>query len=173
MTVTEIALDDRWAYGPGIQHGGFLLELLAGHAVTTQHPHPLSTSAHFLSAAQLGPAQVHLTRLREGRSTTVTRVQLVQQDRACLDVVITTGRLEPPDPTVPPTYSDLAPVALPSREHCVRSALGVGQPGSATASRRTSTSSATRRPPAGSTSHPARTGPARTSPAGSPRSVAG
>ncbi len=111
----EIELDGTWAYGPGILHGGFLLELLAGHAVTDTHPHPLSTTAHFLSSPKIGPAELHVTRLREGRSTTVTRVALVQE-KVCLDVVVTAGRLPA---TSSPVYADLAVPSLPEPEQCV------------------------------------------------------
>ncbi len=112
----EIELDDTWAYGPGILHGGFLLELLAAHAVTEAHPHPLSTSAHFLSSPKIGPAEIQVTRLRAGRSTTVTRVALVQE-KVCLDAVVTAGRLAPSSTVV---YQDLAVPDLPNLEDCVR-----------------------------------------------------
>ena len=113
---TTLQLDDRWAFGPGILHGGFLLELLAGHAVTELHPHPLATSAHFLHAVRPGPAEIAVEVLRTGRSTSTARVRLAQGDRLSLDVVVTAGRLERPGP---PLYADLAAPALPPLEECV------------------------------------------------------
>ncbi len=119
LEVLPLALDDTWAYGPGILHGGFLLELLAGHAVTEAHPHPLATTAHFLAAPRVGAAEVHRTRLRTGRSAAVTRVALVQEGRTCLDAVVTAGRLSD-DPAV--AYDDAPPPVLPPLEECVVSA---------------------------------------------------
>jgi len=121
-----VVLDDTWTYGPGITHGGFLLELLAGTAVRgSQHPHPLAVSGHFLRAPRLGPAEVEVEPLRTGRSTSTVRARLVQEGRPCLDAVVTAGLLGEPGT---PAYVDAAPPELPPLEQCLRNTSPAGQP---------------------------------------------
>lgn len=125
--VLDIVLDDRWCYGPGVLHGGFLVELLTGHAVArTGHPHPLTVTTHFLERSRPGPAQVHVQPLRTGRSVATSRVSLLQEGRTCLDVVVTAGRLA--DPSSAPLYADLRPPDLLPVEQCVRNAQPTGEP---------------------------------------------
>jgi len=119
----DLVLDRTWAYGPGIMHGGFLLQTLAAAAVTEAHPDPVAVSAHFLSAPRLGAAQVVVEALRTGRSTSTTRTQLVQGGRTCLDAVVTSGRL--PE-TSEPTYMDGAPPVLPPFQDCRRNGPAPG-----------------------------------------------
>ena len=124
--VVDVELDDTWAYGPGTQHGGFLLELLATSALAGgTHPDPLAVSGHFLSAPRLGPARVRVEVLRTGRSVSTVRAALVQEGRTCLDAVVTAGRLGVPGP---PAYVDAAPPALPPLEACVRNERQEGEP---------------------------------------------
>ena len=55
-----IPLDDTWAYGPGILHGGWLLETVVEAALRhSAHPHPLAVSAHFSSRAQTWGEEVY------------------------------------------------------------------------------------------------------------------
>ena len=124
--VTELDLDRTWTYDRDLQHGGHLVEMVTGAALQASgHPHPLATTAHFLSAPRVGPAQVHVQLLRAGRSVSTLRAQLVQAERPCLDVVVTAGRLGPPGP---PAYLDGAPPALPAVERCVRTTIPAGLP---------------------------------------------
>lgn len=120
----DLELDDAWAYGPGIAHGGFLVELLATQAVTVDHPHPLAVTTHFLAPPRAGTITVELTRLRTGRSTAVTRAALLQADRVCLDAVVTHGLLSDSEPV----YLDAAPPTLPAPEQCRRSVMPEGEP---------------------------------------------
>lgn len=120
----DLDLDDRWAYGPGIQHGGFLLQTVTGATVTEQHPHPLAVTSHFLAPPSLGPAQVELETLRTGRSTSVVHAKLVQAGRTCLDVVVTAGRLGEPGA---PAYNVSVPPALPPVHDCPRNGVAPGQ----------------------------------------------
>lgn len=113
----DLELGDSWAYGPGILHGGSVLELLAAHAVSERHPHPLATTSHFLQAARPGPAQLSVEVLREGRSTSTTRVTLTQGGRHALDAVVTAGLLGEPGT---PVHADLVPPVLPPLEQCLR-----------------------------------------------------
>jgi Thioesterase-like superfamily len=123
-SVVPLDLDDTWAYGPGIQHGGFLLETVTRQALTAAHPDPLAVTSHFLSAPRIGAAAVHVTPLRTGRSVATARAQLVQGDRVCLDVVVTAGVLGAPGA---PAYVDTAPPALPPVEDCPRNAAHDGR----------------------------------------------
>lgn len=123
-STVELDLDDRWAYGPGTQHGGFLLQTVAGAAVTEQHPHPLAVTSHFLAPPGMGPAQVELETLRAGRSTSVVRARLVQSGRTCLDVVVTAGRLGEPGA---PAYDVTVPPELPPVADCPRNGAAPGQ----------------------------------------------
>ena len=125
MPTVDLSVDDSWAYGPGILHGGFLVQLLATHAVAlTDHQHPLAVSTHFLRPPTVGRFSVELTPLRSGRSTAVTRAALVQAGRTCLDAVITSGTLVAAEPE----YVDAAPPQLPALADCVRNSMPAGQP---------------------------------------------
>lgn len=119
----DLDLSDSWAYGPGILHGGSVLETLAAHAVTETHPHPLATTAHYLQAARPGPAQLVVDCLRTGRSTSTTRVTLSQGGRNTLDCVVTAGLLGAPGT---PFYEDLQPPVLPPLEDCVNVVPALG-----------------------------------------------
>lgn len=123
-TTVELELDRTWAYGADLQHGGRLLELVAGAAVSDRHPHPLATTAHFLSPPRLGPAQVHVEPLRAGRSVSTTRARLVQGGRTCLDVTVTATALSPDSE---PAHVDAVPPDLPPPDACVRSGPLPGQ----------------------------------------------
>lgn len=130
----DVELDAAWAYGPGILHGGYLLQALATVAVSgpkqvgphpgPAHPDPLAVSGHYLSTPRLEPAQLEVTRLRTGRSVSTTRVSLIQGGRPCLDAVVTAGRL--PD-RGPATYQDGAPPHLPPVGDCVRNTTQPGE----------------------------------------------
>ena len=114
--VHDLVLDDAWAYGPGILHGGFLLQSLGELAVSSgPHRDPFAVSAHFLSATRAEPAQVEVQRLRTGRSVTTNRATLSQAGRMCVDAVVTAGRLPQPGT---PFYLDAAPPVLPPLEQC-------------------------------------------------------
>jgi len=116
--VVPLPLDETWAYGPGILHGGFLLETLVGVGLAgATHPDPLAVSAHFLSATHPGDAEVHRETLRSGRSVSTTRAQLRQDGRVRLDAVVTSGHLGEPGV---PDYLDAAPPVLPPVEDCPR-----------------------------------------------------
>ena len=121
---TDLELDRTWTYGPDVQHGGRLLEVLAGTALEgAVHPHPLATSAHFLAAPVLGAAQVEVETLRVGRSVSTSRARLVQDGRVCLDAVVTAGTLRAPGE---PTWLDGAPPQLPPLGQCVRTQMPPG-----------------------------------------------
>jgi acyl-CoA thioesterase len=121
----DLVLDDAWAYGAGVLHGGWLLETIAAVALErTGHPHPLAVSAHFTAAPRLGPAVVEVEQLREGRTVGTLRARLAQDDRPKVEVLVTAGTL-PAAGTVP-FLLDTAPPSLPAPEACPRNEVPEG-----------------------------------------------
>lgn len=90
------SLSGTWTIG-GKPHGGFLVSLLARAAVAaaggSPTPDPLSVSAQFLRAPEVGPALLRTEVRKTGRETTVVVVHLEQRGQSCVEGVVTTGRL--------------------------------------------------------------------------------
>ena len=123
----ELELDDAWAYGAGVLHGGWLLETLTAAALErTGHPHPLAVSAHFVAAPTLGPAVVEVEPLREGRTVGSLRARLAQDGRPKVEVLVTAGTLPPVGSA--PFLLDAAPPSLPAPEACPRNLVPEGSP---------------------------------------------
>src|ERR671914_2393635 len=75
-------VDPGWVVA-GRPNGGYLLALATRAAMEAAgQPHPLAVSAHFLSPADPGPAEVETRRLRVGRSLATAQVTLVQEGAA-------------------------------------------------------------------------------------------
>jgi len=74
-------LDASWSIGAGI-NGGLLLAACANALSQTfadeAHPHPISISAYYLSAAEEGPASFTTEVLRRGRTMSTGSVSLTQ-----------------------------------------------------------------------------------------------
>jgi hypothetical protein len=90
-------LSAPWTIG-GKPHGGFLLALLARAAVTTAGigspvADPLSVSAQFLRAPEIGPVLLRTEVRKTGSQATVVAVHLEQRGQSCVEGVVTTGRL--------------------------------------------------------------------------------
>jgi hypothetical protein len=90
-------LSGPWTIG-GKPHGGFLVALLARAAVAAAGngapvADPLTVSAQFLRAPELGPVLLRTEVRKNGRQTTVVNVQLEQRGQSCVEGVVTTGRL--------------------------------------------------------------------------------
>ncbi len=123
----ELVLDDSWAYGAGVLHGGWLLETVTSVALEqTGHPHPLAVSAHFVAATGLGAATVEVEQLREGRTVGSLRARLAQAGRPKVEVLVTAGTL--PAAGSAPFLLDAAPPSLPAPEACVRHRTPAGTP---------------------------------------------
>jgi acyl-coenzyme A thioesterase PaaI-like protein len=76
-------------------HGGYLMAVLTRAALdASDHRHPIATSTNFLRVAQPGPAEVHVERRKSGRTADVARVTLLQDDRAVVEAVVTSGTLD-------------------------------------------------------------------------------
>lgn len=110
-------VDPGWTVA-GKPNGGYLLALATRAAVEAAgQPHPLAVSAHFLSPADPGPAELEVRRLRTGRSLSTTRVTMVQAGQARLEALVTVGRI---DPGVAPGWQrETGPAGLPPVEECV------------------------------------------------------
>jgi acyl-coenzyme A thioesterase PaaI-like protein len=128
--VHDIEVDGDWTIG-GRPNGGYLLALLARAAVSSAagveglaHPHPLTASAHYLSAPSPGPAEVRAEVLRRGRRMSQVRSRLLQGGSARVEAVFTLGRL---DPASEPWWDDVPvpPDATPEAR-CVRRAPSAG-----------------------------------------------
>ncbi|HEV8423763.1 MAG TPA: thioesterase family protein [Actinomycetes bacterium] len=113
-------VDPGWTVGDR-PNGGYLLAMATRAALeAVEQPHPLAVSAHFLAPPVPGPAELAVTRLRAGRNLSAARVAMIQEGGACLEALVTAGRI---DPDAAPGWrraagpGDLAPVedCLPGR----------------------------------------------------------
>ena len=118
----KATVDPGWTVG-GRPNGGYLLALAAraaldpaGEAGAAGHPDPLAVSAHFLAPPAAGAAELLVAPLRAGRSLSTLRVSLSQEDRHCLEALVTAGRLD----GVEPAWRASGPPELPPPEACVR-----------------------------------------------------
>jgi hypothetical protein len=120
-------LPSSWTVG-GKPHGGFLVALMARAAVAaaggSPAPDPLTVSAQFLRAPEVGPVLLRAEVRKTGRQTTVVGVHVEQRGQSCVEGVVTTGRLPreraawsdlPNQPAEPPGNAlDLAALPMAS-----------------------------------------------------------
>jgi len=87
-------VDPEWTIG-GKANGGYLLAML-GRAAAAVSPHDqvIAASAHYLRSPDPGPVSVDVEVLRAGRTASQVRAQLRQDDRTCVEALVTTGRLD-------------------------------------------------------------------------------
>lgn len=112
----EVTLDPQWCIA-GKPNGGYLLATLAragAEAAGPEHPHPLAASAHFLRAPEPRAAAVEVDVLRRGRTASQLRVRLRQDERTCVEVLLTLGRLG--EGSQPWWGGELAPPLPPAAE---------------------------------------------------------
>ncbi|MDQ1685112.1 MAG: hypothetical protein QOC82_1849 [Frankiaceae bacterium] len=109
-SIYDVDLDAGWSIG-GRPNGGYLLAAIARAATqAADRPHPLAVSGHFLRPPAGGPAEVRTEVMKAGRTVATVRATLWQDDRACLDVLVTAGSLpeaapdhvSTPMPVMPP-----------------------------------------------------------------------
>lgn len=113
-TTYDVDLDLGWSIG-GRPNGGYLMALLARAAVdATEQPHPLALGAHFLRPPSGGGAEVRVDVVKRGRTASTVRATLWQHDKACLDMLVTTGRL----PDDEPVHAGAPMPDLPPPEQC-------------------------------------------------------
>ncbi len=126
-TSTALDLPDTWAYGKGVLHGGWLLETITTAALEqTGHPDPLAVSAHYAAAPQVGPADLDVEVLREGRSVASLRTQLAQEGAPKVSALITAGTL--PEAGAPPRHLAAHPPQMPLPEDCIAHEMPEGTP---------------------------------------------
>ena len=118
-----VDIDPGWASGAR-PNGGYVLAaaaraaLAAGQAAGSDHPHPVITTAHFLSPPDDGPAEVDTEVLRTGRTATTVRFTLRQGASVRIVGHLTAGRLAGHSPE---WQRDPAPPALRPEAECAAS----------------------------------------------------
>ncbi len=120
--VFETAVHPLWTVGDK-PNGGYLLALLGRAARVTARGaggpdwEVVSSSITYLRPPDLGPATVHTTLLRAGRTAAHVRAVLVQGGDDLVDAVFVLGEL-PTEPRV--RYDGTEPLHAPPPEECVR-----------------------------------------------------
>lgn len=125
--IYEAHIDSSWSVGD-IANGGYLVALILKAVVAeSPHPHPISTSAHFVAPPDAGPARVRTDLLRAGRTTATLRATLIQDDIPRVEALITTSTLDreaevewagpTPEPVAPVDECIPAVVDLPDGTH--------------------------------------------------------
>ena len=81
---------------PAINGGALLATVMRAALADSPLPHPVATSAHFLRIGAIGPAEVHVTWLKHGRTAATARAALIQDDKVILDTTMTVGTVSGP-----------------------------------------------------------------------------
>ena len=99
----EAIIDPRFALvapggktPPAINGGVLMATVLRAVLAEAPQPYPVATSANFLSVANLAPAEIEVSWLKQGRTASVARGVLRQDGQPVLDTTITTGTLPAP-----------------------------------------------------------------------------
>lgn len=113
--VYDADLVPSWAIG-GKPNGGYLLAILgraACAAVGTDSP--LAISAHYMRAPDLGAAEVRTEVVRQGRRVSTSRATIWQNDKPCIDALVSSGTIE----NAEIDYSAAPPPVIPPPEQCI------------------------------------------------------
>lgn len=139
---------DRWSIG-GRPNGGYLMGIaLTAIGQSLTHPDPLTSTGHFLSPAEPGPAEIRVTVSKKGRSVSTAQAVLRQGERDRLLMLATYGDLgamegqtrimeDKPDPGSDLVSSKGRPTPFPIAERFEfvlppdQAAAAMGNPGSA------------------------------------------
>lgn len=109
----EASLDSAFSIGHAL-HGGYLMAVALRAAVAeSPHEHPVANSWNFLRVPRPGAAEVRVDQLKTGRTASVARATLLQDDKAVLEGMVTTGTL---DPDAVPAYTAKPPIVAPVEE---------------------------------------------------------
>ncbi len=115
-TTYDVCLDDGYSV-VGALNGGYLMAVILRAVVdASPHAHPVSTGAQFLRTPRPGPARVRLEQLKSGRTVTMTRATLIQDDTSFIDALVTTATLG----EATPMFQDEPRHRMPPIEDCVR-----------------------------------------------------
>ncbi|HET7530274.1 MAG TPA: thioesterase family protein [Mycobacteriales bacterium] len=110
----DAELDAGWSVG-GRPNGGYLLAVMANAALdAADRPHALATSGHFLRSPTGGPAEVRVEVMKTGRTVSAARTVLWQDERPCLDALVTVGEL----PAADPEHMGVQRPPMPPPEEC-------------------------------------------------------
>ena len=105
----------RWNVGDK-PNGGYLMAIaLRAAGAELPLPHPFTATAHYLRAAQPGPAMLDVEVVRTGRTHATAEVRLHQQDAEIVRVLTTFGDLGALDG---PTHRTGHPPQLPPVDEC-------------------------------------------------------
>ena len=86
-------ITDRWSIG-GRPNGGYLMgTVLRALSHRLSHPDPLTSTGHFLSPSEAGPAEIRVSVMKEGRTLSTAQAVLAQNGRDRLVVLATFGTL--------------------------------------------------------------------------------
>src|SRR5690554_4557328 len=110
----ELVLPEGWAQGRAF-FGGFSAAIAFQHAklgVDTEQPVRALTIS-FVGPLEPGPATLQRTILREGKSVTQVRVDILQQGNVQLSGLFTFGRSRPSQISI----TDTLPAEVPGRKH--------------------------------------------------------
>ena len=120
--------DGRFAMAPAspgsqatINGGVLIATVLRAVLADSPHPHPVSTSVHFLRVPKLAPAHVQVDWLKQGKTTAVARAALIQQDVLLVDATVAAGTLAAATPGAgagAPSWT-AKPPAFPPVEDCI------------------------------------------------------
>jgi acyl-CoA thioesterase len=92
-TTYDVDLDLGWSIA-GKPNGGYLLAVVANAGLdAVGRAHPLAVSGHFLRPPDGGAAEVRVDVVKQGRTASTVRTTLWQQDKPCLDMLVTAGEL--------------------------------------------------------------------------------
>jgi acyl-CoA thioesterase len=112
--VFDADLDPGWAIR-GKPNGGYLLAILGRAACqVVDTAHPLAISGHYLRAPDSGPAEVRTEVIRNGRRASTSRATLWQNDKPCIDALVTSGELH----DVQIAWEAPGPSDMPPPEEC-------------------------------------------------------
>lgn len=108
-------ISDRWNVGP-VPNGGYLIALAAkAMASACLHPDPLTVTGHFLRPAEPGPADWHVSAVKQGGSIDNAQVSLVQGGRERCRFIGAYGSL---DSLEGPSWAEADAAPMPPPEDC-------------------------------------------------------
>lgn len=122
IAVTEpegtVSFPERWTMGPGFSHGGYLMSVaLAGALAMSDHPDPVTMSAHFVRPGKVGDASLQRRVIKRGRSLSTIGVDIVQSDAVAVATITTFGDLAAASDIV---YRSVAFPDIPPADQCIR-----------------------------------------------------
>ena len=110
-------LTSRWNVGD-TPNGGYLLAIaLRAAGAQLAHPHPFTSTVHYLRPSRPGAVNVEVETVREGRSLSTADVRMFQGDGEILRALTTFGDLSTAEG---PTHLAAGPPDLPPLADCLR-----------------------------------------------------